>query len=101
MSTEAAERPDSRVTAAIEQLQAVVQQRYPAAEFEVSTNAEEPENVHLITAVDLEDPDELLDLALDRLLDLQIEERIPLHVIPSRSEAGILQTMDGPRRNKP
>src|SRR5436305_7440714 len=101
MCTEASVRPDSRVTAAIEQLQALIQQRYPAADFEVSTNPEEPENVHLITAVDLEDPDEVLDLVLDRVLDLQIEQRIPVHVIAIRSEERILQTLDEPSRNKP
>src|SRR5437867_8817454 len=101
MSIEATERPDRRVSAAIEQLQGLIRQHYPAAEFEVSTDPEEPENVHLITTVDLEDPDEVLDLVLDRVLELQVEQRIPVHVIPVRSPQRILQSLDEPRRNRP
>ena len=101
MSTEAAERPDPRVSGAIEQLQGLIRQRYPAAEFEVSTDPEEPENVHLITTVDLEDPDEVLDLVLDRVLEFQVEQRIPVHVIPVRSPRRILESLDEQRRNRP
>lgn len=85
------ERPlDGRMRRAVEELQGVISARYPGATFDIVRDPEEPENVDLLTTVDLEDPDEVLDLVIDRLVDLQAEERVPLHVIPVRTPARIL-----------
>ena len=73
---------DARTQAALDELRATISLRYPGARFEVGRNPDEPENIDLITTVDVDDPDEVLDLVIDRLLEFQIDERIPVHVIP-------------------
>jgi hypothetical protein len=81
---------DSRTQGAIDELRQRIRQRYPSATFAVTRSQDEPENIHLITTVDLDDPDEVVDLVLDRLIELEVEERIPLYVIPVRTPERIL-----------
>src|SRR5205814_3366851 len=81
---------DSRMQRALDELRGVITARYPRATFEIVRDRDEPENVDLLTTVDLEDPDEVLDVVLDRLVQLQVEERIPVHVIPLRTPERIL-----------
>lgn len=100
MSQEHAERLDPRVQRALDELRSTIQERYPTAGFSVSRGHDEPENIHLIATVDLEDPDEVGDLVSDRLIELQVEERIPVYVIPVRTPERILaelQTEAGKR----
>lgn len=84
---------EPRTQEAIEQLKATISKVYPSASFAVARDPEEPENIHLVTTVDLDDPDEVLDLVIDRLLDLQVVERIPVHVIPVRTPDRILASL--------
>jgi hypothetical protein len=41
--------------------------------------------VYLTATVDLDDPDEVMDVIVDRLLEIEIDERLPIYVIPSRT----------------
>lgn len=84
---------DPRTQAALDELRGMIRRRYPEARFAVSRGHDEPENVHLLTTVDLDDADEVLDLVLDRLLELQVEERLPIHVIPLRSPERVLAAL--------
>jgi hypothetical protein len=86
----------SKIDRAIEELEQMIARRYPTATFAVTRAADEPENVHLVTTVDLEDPDEMLDLVMDRLLELQIDERVPVHVIPIRPPERTLSSAQQP-----
>ncbi len=90
MSAERSEALEPRMLGALEELRNLIAQRYPNASFEVTRDADEPENVDLIATVDLDDPDEVLDLVIDRLVELQVEERIPVHVIPIRTPERVL-----------
>ena len=72
------------------ELEQAIRERFPSARFAVTRGEEEPENIHLLTTVDLADPDEVVDLVLDRLVDLQVEQRIPIYVIPVRTPERIL-----------
>lgn len=90
MKHEQADQNDPRVAQALAELEQTIRERYPNARFAVSYGADEPENVHLLTTVDLVDPDEVVDLVLDRLVDLQVEEGIPVYVIPVRTPERIL-----------
>lgn len=85
MSKEHVEGLDPRTQGALDELRRVIEERYPGAQFDVAFGHDEPKNVHLMTAVDLDDPDEVLDLVIDRLVELQVEERIPVYVIPLRT----------------
>lgn len=93
MTRERAEQLDPRVQEAVEQLQDMIRHGYPTVGFEIARDPEEPENIHLVTTVDLDNPDEVLDLVIDRVLELQVEERIPLHVIPIRTPERILASL--------
>jgi hypothetical protein len=75
---------DRRVQDAVRELQQMLLQRYPDATFEITPGPDDPESIHLIATVDVEDSDTVLDVVIDRLLELQVEERLPVHVIPVR-----------------
>lgn len=75
---------DPRVESALEELRALIRWHYPNALFAVE-RGEEPDGLWLTATVDIEDPDEVFDLVVDRLLEMQIEERLPVHVLPLRT----------------
>jgi hypothetical protein len=79
-----------RVQAAIAELQDVIARRYPDVTFEVSRGEDEPDNIHLTAIVDVDDTDEVLDLVIDRVVELQVGEGIPVHVIPIRTPERVL-----------
>ena len=72
---------DSRMQDAIAELRSLVSQHYPGTTFSVE-RGEDGEGVFLVATVDVDDTDEIVDLVIDRVLDLQIEEGIPVHVLP-------------------
>ncbi len=84
MRTKRSEKLDPRIRDALRELKGMILQRYPEATFEISRGDDEPESIHLTTTVDVDDPDEVVDLVIDRLLELQVEEGLPVHVIPIR-----------------
>jgi hypothetical protein len=67
----------------IAELRTKVAQRYPEATFEVF-EGEDPNGTYLRAIVDVEDTDEVVDLVVDRMLDLQVEEGLPLYFLASR-----------------
>ena len=106
MSTEQ-EQPlvlDERTQHAVSELESAIKQRYPNASFTLSPATDNPSGIHLITTVDVDDTDEVLDAVIDRVVDLQVEEGIPLHVIPVRTPDRITagkQQRTGRRRLRP
>ncbi|MGH2458862.1 MAG: hypothetical protein ACRDIY_08340 [Chloroflexota bacterium] len=72
---------DPRMTRAIEELEALVLDRYPTASFEVA-EGDDPAGTYLWTTVDVVDTDEVMDLVIDHLLDLQVEQRLPVYFVP-------------------
>ncbi len=98
MSTERPIGVEPRVQSALDELRGMIQGQYPEATFEVARGEDDPEAVHLLTTVDVEDTDAVLDLVIDRLLQLQVEERLPVHVIPIRPLERVLQELRPPRR---
>jgi hypothetical protein len=76
---------DPRRKQAVHELSSLIRQRYPAAAFEVEPGEDDPEVTHLTTTVDVDDPDEVVDLVIDRMLELTIDEGIPVYVIPIRA----------------
>jgi hypothetical protein len=87
MTTERDPQPilDEPTKQAVAELQTTIRLRYPSATFELSQAPEDPNSIHLITTVDVDDPDEVGDLVLDRVLDLNVSRGIPLHVNPVRT----------------
>ena len=78
------QRTGPRIREAIEGFQDLIIAHFPGTTFLVSTG-NDPVGVYQDAVVDLDDPDEVMDLIIDRLLTVQIEERLPLYVIPMRT----------------
>ncbi len=68
---------DSRRQQAVAELTGTIKQRYPTASFDVGPAEDDPEVTHITAVVDLDDPDEMADLMMDRVLELQLEQGIP------------------------
>ncbi len=71
---------DPRIRAALAELRGLIAARYPDATFAVY-RGEDPEGLRLAATVDVEDLDEVMDVFLARLVDLQVEEGLPVFVV--------------------
>ena len=98
MSVERTGGMDERVQSALVELEGIIRGAYPEAVFEVARAEDEPEAAHLLATVDVEDAEAVLDLVIDRLLELQVEERLPVHVIPVRPLERVLRELRLPHR---
>lgn len=74
---------DPRVLAAIAEFERLISDRYPEATFEVMYG-DDPDGIYLMATVDLEDTLQVLDTIMDRMLEVQIDEELPVYVIPIR-----------------
>lgn len=92
------EHADTRVQQAIDELRELVHRRYPTARFEISRGEDDPASIHLLTEVDVDDPDDVLDLVIDRVVDLQVNEHLPIHVIPLRTPERVLAALQMPAK---
>lgn len=82
--------PDApRLQAAVKELQRLICQVYPAATFQVVLG-EDPAGTYILATVDVEDTDMVVDVYIDRLLELQIDEGLPVYVVPVRPLARVL-----------
>lgn len=95
-------RTDERVLRALADLKRGILERYPTATFEVSVGGE-PEGIYLDAIVDLDDTGEVLEPIMDRLLEVQIDEGLPVYVVPLRplptiSDPAERASADAPRR---
>jgi hypothetical protein len=68
-----------RVQEALDELQAMIAVRYPDASFSVYTWYDIA-GIYLNATVDVEDTDEVRDVFRDRLIDMQVEDGLPVHV---------------------
>jgi hypothetical protein len=81
---------DVRIQSALVELQEMIRSHYPAAKFVVD-EGDDPDGVYLTATVDLDDPDEVMDVIVDRLLEIEIDEGLPIYVIPSRTPERIAE----------
>src|SRR5215217_6315921 len=72
-----------RLEEAINELKGLIVRHYPDATFTVS-EGEDPDGIYLTATVDVEDMGEVVDIFLDRMVDLQVEERLPIFVVAVR-----------------
>ena len=73
-----------RTEEALAELKALISSRFPEAVF-VLGEGEDPEGIYLTAMVDVDDRGEVIDLFLDRLVELQVEEDLPIFVVPLRT----------------
>lgn len=90
---------NSQMQEAIASLERLVRSKYPAAVFEVA-EGHDPAGTYLWATVDVADTDEIMDLVIDRLLDLQVEQGIPLYFIPLRPFEQVAQELRRDRRRR-
>ena len=74
-----------RMQAAIDELQVLVRRAHPEAQFRLSRDPDDSEAVHLIAVLDVDDTDLVVDEVIDRMMQLQIEDELPIFVIPVRT----------------
>jgi hypothetical protein len=74
--------------AAIEELQRLIQQHYPEATFQVEPG-DDPTGMYVLATVDVEDTEEVVEVYIDRLLELQIDEGLAVYVVPVRPLARV------------
>ena len=85
---------DPRIIAAVDELTQLVSGGFPDAQIDVS-EGDDPDGVYLTVTVDIDDSDEVTDLIIERTMALQIEEELPVYVVPIRP---ISRVMDNRRR---
>lgn len=70
--------------AAVTELQDLILTRYPSTVFTVG-EADDPDGVYMRAVVDVDDPDEVTEVFIDRMIDLQVEGGLPIYVVPVRT----------------
>jgi hypothetical protein len=83
MIAERAPGTTERLDAAVAELQGMTLSRYPEASFDVAPGTD-PDGLYVTATVDVEDTDEVFDLIVGRLLDMQVDEGLPVYVLPVR-----------------
>jgi hypothetical protein len=71
------------IEAAIAEIEGLIRTAYPNASFDV-VQGDDPEGLYLIATVDAANHDDVIDCYVERLLELQIEDELPLYVVPVR-----------------
>lgn len=79
-----------RIKAALAELQQLISERYPTATFTDNIGTD-PIGFYMQVTVDVEDTDEVREVYIDRLVDIQVDDELPvyvsLHQTPERREA--------------
>src|SRR6266702_6189930 len=73
----------SRMEEAVHELKRLITTRFPQAAFVVEEGFD-PKGIYLVTTVDIADTDEVMDVVGDRLVELQVDESLPIYVTPLR-----------------
>src|SRR5690348_2409219 len=90
MRKEEKTQADPAIQNAITKLQAVIQHHYPQASFTL-VQGDDPEGIYLRVFVAVADVDEVIDVFIDQLFYFQIEEQLPLYVVPVRPLNKVLE----------
>ncbi len=86
-------RLSPRMQRAVDELMNLIQGRYPGATFRLTYSPESRRVIHLVTTVDVPDTDAVMDVVVDRVMELLIEEKLPIHVIPVRPHERVMEMM--------
>jgi len=68
---------------AVRELKGAITARFPQVSFVVEEGFD-PKGTYLVPTVDIDDTDEVIDLVGDRLVELQVDEGLPVYVTPLR-----------------
>jgi hypothetical protein len=73
-----------RIEEALAELKEIIRRRYPEATFDVG-EGDDPEGIYLNAVVEVDNLFDVIDLYIDRLVDMQIDEGLPIFVMPNRT----------------
>jgi hypothetical protein len=83
MKPESHIRLTPRMEDALRELQGLITAHFPQAAFVVEEGFD-PKGIYLVTTVDITDTDEVIAAVGDRLVELQVDEGLPVYVTPLR-----------------
>jgi len=63
----------------------MIARKYPGTSFQIGPGVDDERATHITAVVDLHDPDQVMDLVIDRLVTIQVDESLPISVIPIRT----------------
>lgn len=86
------ELKDPRIADALAELQQRILSKYDDAAFEI-TQGEDPEGIYLTTVVDIDDTESIFDIICERLLELQIDNQLPIYVIAVRPVERVVEEL--------
>ena len=72
---------DPRIKPAIGELKKHILAAFPEARFSLAPG-EDPVGMYLTATVDIDDLDEVLDVILQPLMHMQVEDELPVYVLP-------------------
>jgi hypothetical protein len=72
-----------RMEEAVHELKGRITAHFPQAAFVVEEGFD-PEGIYLLTTIDIADTDEVIAVVGDRLVELQVNEGLPIYVTPLR-----------------
>ena len=83
MKPESLVRLTPRMEEAMHELKRLITARFPQAAFVVEEGFD-PEGIYLLATVDIADTVEVIAVVGDRLVELQVDEGLPVYVTPLR-----------------
>ena len=72
-----------RAQAALDELRSLIAASFPEATFDIYKGYE-PAGIYLSATVDVEDMQDVVDVFIERLVDMQVDDGIPVYVSPRR-----------------
>lgn len=78
----------SEIDSALTELKRIIVQKYPQARFEVHRGIDDPDSFELDAIIDVDNGFDVLDLVIDRVMAYQLDDGLPIHVIPRRPSTG-------------
>jgi hypothetical protein len=108
MRTEDELLSDPKLAAAVDELKRLMSAQYPTTTYAVAAG-EDPDGLYVTATVDLDDPDAVLDVIGDRLLELEVDEGLPVYVVPVRTPERVAKLLaetahnqrHSPKRQRP
>ena len=83
-----------RMEEAVNELKGRITAHFPQAAFVVEEGFD-PEGIYLVTTVDITDTDEVISVVGDRLVELQVDEGLPIYVTPLRPIERVVAQLRG------
>lgn len=83
---------DPQIREALAELEHLIQQHYPDAAFE-TLYRDDPSGVRLRVTVDTDDVDSILDIVIDKLYQLQVEQELPIYILPVPPAARVAEQL--------